>query len=108
MVKLVGLLKKRPDMTTEQFVEHWTNVHTKLALQFPGLRKYVINVVDREHTPESTIDGFSELWFDDVEALKKAFDPETELMKEIAADCQLFQGSLERLIIREIVVKDQE
>jgi len=106
MVKLVGLLKKRPDMTTEQFIEHWTNVHAKIALEFPGLRKYVINIVDREQTPESSIDGFSELWFDDVEALKKAFDPETDLMKRIEADCRLFQGSLERLIIREVVVRE--
>ncbi|MBB3139876.1 EthD family reductase [Halomonas organivorans] len=71
--KHVGLITKRRDQTFEEFVAHWTKVHSEIALRVPGLRKYVINPIDREQYPDSPIDGFSELWFDSLEAAEAAF-----------------------------------
>lgn len=71
--KHVGLITKREDQSFEAFVEHWLNVHSEIAVQVPGLRKYVINPIDRRQYPDSPIDGFSELWFDSLEAAEQAF-----------------------------------
>jgi hypothetical protein len=49
--KRFGLLRKKPGLTHEQFVAHWTTVHADMAKRLPGLRRYVINVVDRERSP---------------------------------------------------------
>jgi uncharacterized protein (TIGR02118 family) len=62
--KRIGLQRRRADLSHEQFVAHWVNVHAPLAKRLPGLRRYSVNVVDREHYPYFGYDGFSELWFD--------------------------------------------
>jgi hypothetical protein len=42
--KMIFLIKKRPDMTETQFIEHWSGVHAHTAMQFPvfpnKVRKY--------------------------------------------------------------------
>ena len=72
--KHVGLLTKRKDQSFEEFVQHWQEVHSAIALQLPGLRAYVLNPIDRRVYPDSPIDGFSELWFDSIEDARTAFD----------------------------------
>lgn len=71
--KHVGLITKRADQTFEEFVKHWNDVHTEIALKLPGLRGYVLNPIDKRKYPDSPIDGFSELWFDSIEAAEDAF-----------------------------------
>jgi len=71
--KHVGLLQKRREDTFEEFVSYWEEVHTKIALRLPGLMHYVLNPIDRRLYPDSPIDGFSELWFDSIEAAEQAF-----------------------------------
>ncbi|PPC74206.1 EthD family reductase [Pokkaliibacter plantistimulans] len=71
--KHVGLITKKKDQSFEEFVDHWLKVHSDIAVHVPGLRKYVINPIDREKYPDSPIDGFSELWFDSLEAAEEAF-----------------------------------
>ena len=58
----------------EQFLDHWQNVHSEIAKKTPGLLAYTINPIDRREYPDSPIDGFSELWFESLDAAKKAFD----------------------------------
>ena len=45
--KHVGFLTKRDDQTLEEFYHHWKTVHSDLARRVSGLRKYVINPIDR-------------------------------------------------------------
>lgn len=71
--KHVGLITKKAGQSFEEFVAHWLEVHSAIAVKVPGLRKYVINPIDREQYPDSPIDGFSELWFDSLEAAEAAF-----------------------------------
>lgn len=71
--KHVGLIVKKADQSFDEFVEYWTKVHAAIAVKVPGLRKYVINPIDREKYPDSPIDGFSELWFDSLEDAQAAF-----------------------------------
>ena len=41
MIKVVGLLTRRPEFTHEQFVSHWFEIHGPLARAVPGVRRYV-------------------------------------------------------------------
>lgn len=72
--KHVGLLTKKEGQSFEEFLAHWQEVHSKIALELPGLRGYVLNPIDRRIYPDSPIDGFSELWFDSLDAAIAAFD----------------------------------
>jgi uncharacterized protein (TIGR02118 family) len=71
--KRLGILRKREDMTYEQFRNHWTTTHATLCAKLPKLRRYSVNFVDRERFPKFGYDGFSELWFDNEDDLHAAF-----------------------------------
>jgi uncharacterized protein (TIGR02118 family) len=64
-VKMVALVERAPELSHEQFVRHWTERHTPLALRHHvGLWAYRQNVVRRAFTPGGrTIDGIGELHF---------------------------------------------
>lgn len=74
MLKVMGLLRRRPDMELDAFRLHWRTVHRGLALRLAHagiIRGYVQN-----HRLEIEMDGMipfadgsPELWFDDVRAL---------------------------------------
>ena len=94
--KRLGLVKKREDMTLEQFSKHWLAVHAGLCAKLPGLKRYSVNLVDRQRFPKFGYDGFSELWFDNEQALWAALEsPEG---KTLLADLPNFAGSIEPII----------
>ncbi len=99
MVKLVGFIRKRADLTLEEFRFHWLETHTKLAGGLPGLKRYTVNLIDREQYPNSAYDGFSELWFDSREALDAAFSGPG--VTSVTADIPLFIGELVRVVVDE-------
>lgn len=76
-VKFVGSIIKRNDLSFEQFLKYWTEVHTTFwtgeNATATGLQRYVINPIDRAEYPSSPIDGFAELWFPSRQALDDAF-----------------------------------
>lgn len=98
--KHVGLITKRQDQSFEEFVDHWLKVHSEIAVRVPGLRKYVINPIDRGKYPDSPIDGFSELWFDSLEAAEAAFSSPTG--EEAFADVPNFADQVAVTYITEI------
>jgi hypothetical protein len=38
-VKIVSVIRRRPDLTFEQFVDHWQQRHPLYVNQLPGLRR---------------------------------------------------------------------
>jgi len=64
VVQLV-FVRRHPDLTHDQFVEHWTTVHPPLArAHHPGLARYVQHVITDALTPDApTFDGMAELAF---------------------------------------------
>ena len=70
--KRLGILRRKDGLTHEEFVSHWLGKHAPLCVKLPGLRRYSVNLVDRQRFPNFDYDGFSELWFDSEEALNAA------------------------------------
>ncbi len=78
MIKVLGLLTRRPELTHQQFVKHWREIHAPLAHAVPGIRRYVqshiVGARTRPDIPETEVevDGIAELWYDDEAALQRA------------------------------------
>ena len=76
MVKAVVIVGRRPGLTVQEFQEHRAGEHGQLVSRIPGLRRYVQNHALLEAygvaTRPMTHDGFSELWFDDLQSLRSA------------------------------------
>jgi uncharacterized protein (TIGR02118 family) len=75
--KLVSLMRRADDLSHEQFVRHWTEAHTPLALRHhPGLWNYRQHSVRRAFTPGGEgVDGIAELHFrTDDDFTRRFFD----------------------------------
>jgi uncharacterized protein (TIGR02118 family) len=105
MIKVVGLLTRRPELTHEHFVRHWFEIHGPLARAVPGVRRYVqshiIGTRTRPDIPETdvAVDGIAELWYDDQEALARA--AATPEMKRLTDDGALFIGRIKSFVVEE-------
>ena len=96
----MGLISKRSEWTTKEFQEYWRGTHGPLAARAPNLREYWQNAVtdrlqrgiDFARGPWA-FDGFSQLWFDDVQQSDSAFK-DGELAAAMIADEQYFLGGL--------------
>jgi len=64
-VKMISLMRRRPDLSREEFARHWTERHAPLALRHHvGLRDYTQNVVIESLTSDGAdVDGIAELHF---------------------------------------------
>jgi uncharacterized protein (TIGR02118 family) len=86
MLKFVNVLVRQDGMSHEEFVERWTGSHAELAGELPGLRQYTTSVP--ADPDRADYDGVVELYFDDMGALKSAF--ESEIGREVTADAAEF------------------
>jgi uncharacterized protein (TIGR02118 family) len=94
--KRVGFVKRREDMTPEQFQRHWLTTHAELCKQLPGLRRYSVNLVDKSRFPHFDYDGFSELWFDDEPSLWASL--ESPQGKTLLGDLPNFAGQIHPIV----------
>jgi len=105
MLKMIVLLKRKAELTHEQFVQHWLEVHGPLAHAVPQIRRYVqshiITTASRPDIPDLPIDidGIAELWFDDMAALEEA--AQTEAMQRLLADGGTIIGEIKTFLVAE-------
>jgi len=104
MIKSLSLLNRKPDLSHEEFVPHWVEIH------LPRLRRAetapLRAVAHRCGSPaaryrsiEIEIDGIAELWYDDLEAMTRAnASPEA---KALHADGATFIGQIKSFTIEE-------
>ncbi len=86
-------------LSDDEFTRYWLDIHAPLAKKMPGLRKYVVNLVRRPPNREPDYHGVVEIWFDDVEAMKKAFgSPEGEATQK---DSENFTSKMTTMYIDE-------
>lgn len=109
MIVRMGLLTRRSDLTSEQFRHHWLTVHGPLAARMPGLCAYHQNhVVDSAQLGITyargawNLDGFSELWFDDRDAMRGAVA--SNAYGPVAADAGAFVSDTRVIVAKQQVV----
>ena len=105
MIKSISLLTRRPELSHQEFVRHWVEIHAPLAHAVPGVRRYVQNHIADERTrpdiptTEVAVDGIAELWYDDRATMDRAnASPEA---KRLHDDGALFIGGIKTWIVEE-------
>lgn len=73
MIKVVALIKGKPDLSREEFLRYWQDEHPAYVRRLPGIRGYRQNPAI-EHHRQWPFDGAAELWFDSVRDVAAAFD----------------------------------
>jgi len=69
MIKMIGFIRKKPGVSSDEFFKYWKDTHGPLAAKLvPGLRRYVQNHVLSMPGASCDWDGFVELYFDDFQA----------------------------------------
>jgi uncharacterized protein (TIGR02118 family) len=104
MVKLIFCLRRREDISVEEFHRYWREEHGPLVARHAaalGIRRYVqlhtvtapVNaaLATTRGTPEA-YDGVAELWFDDIDAFGRsaATDEGRAAADELARDEERF------------------
>src|SRR5210317_1796348 len=91
MIKLIVAVRKRADMSVEDFQEHWKTRHAQTVKDNPATERYVRKYVqchtlsDQYEQGEVAFDGTAELWFDSV-ADKDAFFSDPDYLRDIQPD----------------------
>jgi uncharacterized protein (TIGR02118 family) len=105
MIKSISLLTRRPELSHDEFVRHWVEIHAPLAHAVPGVRRYVQNHIEGERrradipTTEIAVDGIAELWYDDRAAMDRG-NASAEA-KRLHDDGALFIGGIKSFIVEE-------
>jgi len=86
--KSIAFLNRLPELTHEQFIDHWVTVHAPLFKAMPGLVKYRLNIIDPLRSKNAPYDGAAEVWFESEQAMLGSRN--SELSKRSGADGKLF------------------
>jgi uncharacterized protein (TIGR02118 family) len=104
MIRRYSLVRKRPELSREQFLERWTGEHVEIAKQLPGLRGYVIHLLEGDAPP---YDGIAVTSFDSREDAERAFaDP--ALAAGLARTRDEFAAAVDVFFAQEHVVVEEE
>ena len=74
MIKLIAFLKRRSDLTSEEFHEHWRNVHGPLIATTPDVARHIHRYEQNhgaagdEDVGPPEWDGVAVQWFQDIDA----------------------------------------
>lgn len=104
MIRRLSLVRKLPALTRAEFVERWTGEHVEIAKRLPGLRGYVIHVLEGDDPP---FDGIAITTFDSREDAERAFADPT-LAEGLARTRDDFAASVEVRYAQEIVIVEEE
>ena len=100
MIKLTYCLRRRPDLTREEFQRYWLQNHSQLVAERAdvlGIRRYVqVHTLDLDGLHEAfqrrnegsppPFDGVAELWFDDIDAITDQSEARLAAAAELLAD----------------------
>jgi uncharacterized protein (TIGR02118 family) len=111
MIKTCSILRRKPGLTSEEFLRYWKEEHGPLAAKvIPGMRKYVQNHPLKTPGVEFDIDGIVEIWWDNLEALQSYLAwRQTEEAKVLIEDENKFidKNGLQRFWAVEHVIVDR-
>jgi uncharacterized protein (TIGR02118 family) len=94
------ILKRKEEISFDEFKSHWLEKHSKLVRQLPGIRKAVFNLESADGSGD--IDAVSELWFDSEQAFEEAYA--SEIGQQVAQDSLARVSKRERVLVTEHVI----
>ncbi len=100
MIKVIAFVKKRPDLTREEFIRRWVEEHVRLSGVL-GMSPYRINVAREPQDDGSTppYDGTAEMYWPDLESFRAALaSPQGALA---GADTERFAASVALMVVDE-------
>lgn len=96
MLKVYILSRRRSDMTHEEYVQHWRDVHAPLLMSQPDTKRYVRAYIQSRVTGDKPdgptlgeVDGIVQLWFDNIEGFN-AFGKSASYVDVIRPDEERF------------------
>ena len=81
LVKQLSLLRRRANVSAEQFAAEWTAANATLVSALPGIRGFRQSLIVEREAPKNNpvgydrlpLDAVSEIWFDTIDSLEAAF-----------------------------------
>lgn len=70
-MKAIAFLKKRDDLSFDDFAGHLLNEHVQFMRALPGLERWSVNLAVHGEEP-APYDAVTEFWFADAEAFQRA------------------------------------
>jgi uncharacterized protein (TIGR02118 family) len=110
MIAAISMMRRRADISLDQFCRHWLDPHGVMTAELPGVRTYIqSHCLDAPGTnalaEDLAIDGFPQLWFDSVEARRIAYT--SPRIAECNVDSENFVGAVSRLVTEPQVIVDR-
>ena len=103
MIRRFSLVRKRPELSSEEFLARWTGEHVEIAKRLPGLRGYVIHLVEGEGAP---YDGIAITTFDSRADAERAFS-DRGLAEGLARTRDEFASSVDVYFTTEHVIVEE-
>ena len=103
MIKVIALVRRRPDLSRDEFVRRWTQEHVRLSSVL-GMSPYRINIAREPQDDGSTppYDGTAEMHWPDLASFRDALaSPAGVLAGE---DVARFAMSVELVVVDEHVI----
>jgi uncharacterized protein (TIGR02118 family) len=110
VIAAISMMRRRTDITLDQFRRHWLDPHGVMTAELPGVRYYVqSHCLDAPGTNDLArhlaVDGFPELWFDSIEARHIAYT--SPRIAECNIDSEHFVGTVSRLVTETLTIVDR-
>lgn len=104
-LRFMFFIKRRPDVTVEEFKRHILEIHAPIVTTYPGLRRYTLafNTVPEDQRDESGLpfDAVAEHYYDSSDAYEAAFaSPEAQIGIEDAKHFMNFD-TMRMMVVRE-------
>lgn len=95
MIKCYLLLRKKPEISKEEFHRYWKETHAPIVARLPGLVKYtqhhVVSMPRGEYeSVDAPYDGVVETWWESEEAIAKV--QQSDELKAVLEDELNFMG----------------
>jgi uncharacterized protein (TIGR02118 family) len=106
MLKTVFLVKRSPNMTHDEYVEHYLETHAPLTLDHvEGLEKYVVSFITPDESDPDRPDVVVEMYWTDLDAFVNIRFDSAEGQQLITDDMQLSMGESTPFVVEEYVLK---
>ena len=103
MIKVIALVRRRPDLDRDEFARRWTEEHVRLSSVL-GMSPYRINIAREPQDDGSTppYDGTAEMHWPDLETFRAALASPAGVLA--GDDVARFAESVELVVVDEHVV----